>query len=64
MQRLISDIELAELTGRCRSCWQKDRFKRNKNSIPYIRVGRLCRYRLEDVEAWVEKNSSIRQGAR
>jgi excisionase family DNA binding protein len=23
-------------------------------SIPYIKVGRLCRYRRADVEAWIE----------
>ncbi len=62
MQKLLSEADLAELTGRSRSSWQKDRFYRRKNSIPYIRVGRFIRYRLEDVEAWLQKNSVVNGG--
>jgi predicted DNA-binding transcriptional regulator AlpA len=56
MKKLLSDMELAALTGRSRSAWQKDRFTSFPGSIPYIKCGRLVRYQEADVEAWLERN--------
>lgn len=49
--RLLSDRQVSEITGRARSTLQKDRVA--GNGIPYVHVGRLVRYRLSDVEAYI-----------
>ncbi len=49
--RLLSDREVSQITGRARSTLQKDRVV--GGSIPYVYVGRLVRYRLSDVEAYI-----------
>jgi hypothetical protein len=50
--RLIDDRELSRLIGRARSSLQKDRI--TGRGIPYVRVGALVRYRLRDVEAYLD----------
>jgi predicted DNA-binding transcriptional regulator AlpA len=55
MRALLNDTELARLTGRSRSAWQKDRHK-NQPTIPFIKCGRLIRYDMDDVEAWLKQN--------
>jgi predicted DNA-binding transcriptional regulator AlpA len=49
--RLLTDRQVSEITGRARSSLQKDRVA--GRSIPYVYVGRLVRYRLSDVEAYI-----------
>jgi predicted DNA-binding transcriptional regulator AlpA len=49
--RLLSDRQVSEITGRARSTLQKDRVA--GNGIPYVYVGRLVRYRLSVVEAYI-----------
>ena len=49
--RLLSDREVSQITGRARSTLQKDRVV--GGGIPYVYVGRLVRYRLSDVEAYI-----------
>lgn len=58
MQKLFTDIDLEAFTGRSRSSWQKDRFNGNRDGIPFIRCGRLIRYRQEDVLAWLERHTT------
>lgn len=53
---LLTDIDLEKITGRSRSCWQKDRISGGKDMLPFVRIGRLIRYRPEDVEAWIANN--------
>ena len=48
---LLSDHEVERLTGRSRSTLQKDRWR--GGGIPFIRLGRLVRYRPADVAAWL-----------
>jgi predicted DNA-binding transcriptional regulator AlpA len=48
---LLSDHDLELITGRARSCWQKDRLA--GTGPRFIRVGRLIRYRRSDVDAWL-----------
>ena len=49
---LLSDYDLERLTGRSRSCWQKDRL--SGRGPMFVRLGRLVRYRRSDYEAWLE----------
>lgn len=49
--RLLTDRQVSEITGRARSTLQKDRL--GGGGIPYVYVGRLVRYRLSDVQAYI-----------
>jgi predicted DNA-binding transcriptional regulator AlpA len=49
---LLSDRDVARITGRARSTLQKDRVA--GSGIPYIRIGRLVRYRPSDVSAYLD----------
>jgi predicted DNA-binding transcriptional regulator AlpA len=49
--RLLTDRQVSEITGRARSTLQKDRL--HGDGIPYVYVGRLVRYRLSDVERFI-----------
>jgi predicted DNA-binding transcriptional regulator AlpA len=49
--RLLTDREVSQITGRARSTLQKDRVA--GGGIPYVYVGRLVRYRLSDVEGYI-----------
>jgi predicted DNA-binding transcriptional regulator AlpA len=51
IDRLLDDYAVAEITGRARSTLQKDRVA--GTGIPWVRVGRLVRYRESDVAAWL-----------
>jgi predicted DNA-binding transcriptional regulator AlpA len=57
-RRLLSDFDLEEITGRARSTWQKARL--TGDGPPFIRIGRLVRYRASDVEAWLAARPSHR----
>jgi hypothetical protein len=47
----LSDREVERITGRARSTLQKDRVA--GGGIPFVRIGRLARYRPEDVAAYL-----------
>jgi len=51
-EQLLSDRDVEKLTGRARSTLQKDRV--SGNGIPFIRLGRLVRYRPSDVTAYLD----------
>jgi hypothetical protein len=55
LARLLSDRDLEQITGRSRSSWQKDRVK--GGGIPYVRVGRLIRYRADDVKRYLDQRT-------
>jgi excisionase family DNA binding protein len=48
---LLTDYQVAEVTGRSRKTLQKDRVR--GGGLPFIRFGRSVRYRLSDVQAWI-----------
>ena len=50
---LLSDREVSEIIGRARSTIQKDRVL-GKPAIPFVRIGRLVRYRQSDVVAYLD----------
>jgi predicted DNA-binding transcriptional regulator AlpA len=52
LDSLLSDRDVEKITGRARSTLQKDRV--SGSGIPFIRIGRLVRYRQSDVSAYLE----------
>jgi hypothetical protein len=48
---LLSDRDVEKVTGRARSTLQKDRVA--GTGIPFVRLGRLVRYRATDVQAYL-----------
>jgi Helix-turn-helix domain len=50
--RYIDEQEVARITGRALSTLRNDRFCRK--GIPYYKVGRSVRYRLDDVVQFME----------
>ncbi len=55
--RLLDDREVAEITGRARSTLQKDRLA--GSGIPFVRLGRLVRYRQSDINAFLASLPSL-----
>jgi hypothetical protein len=49
---LLSDRDVEKITGRARSTLQKDRV--SGSGIPFVRLGRLVRYRQTDVRAYLD----------
>lgn len=49
---LLSDRDVEKITGRARSTLQKDRV--TGTGIPFVRIGRLVRYRQSDVTAFLD----------
>jgi hypothetical protein len=49
---LLSDRDVERATGRARSTLQKDRVA--GTGIPFVRLGRLVRYRQSDVTAFLD----------
>jgi predicted DNA-binding transcriptional regulator AlpA len=50
--QLLSDRDVEKITGRARSTLQKDRV--SGSGIPFIRLGRLVRYRRSDVAEYLD----------
>ena len=51
--KFLTENELEEMGLGTKAKFRKDR---HKTGIPYVKVGRLVRYRLSDVEAFCEAN--------
>jgi hypothetical protein len=58
VEKLLSDRDLERLKIRARSTAQKDRVA--GTGIPFIRIGRLVRYRPEDVERYLNELPTLR----
>jgi predicted DNA-binding transcriptional regulator AlpA len=56
-ERLLDDKAVAEITGRARSTLQKDRLV--GTGIPFVRLGRLVRYRESDINAFLASLPSL-----
>ncbi|MBM4274352.1 MAG: helix-turn-helix domain-containing protein [Deltaproteobacteria bacterium] len=52
VQRFVGEKEVSKITGRAVQTLRNDRAKRQ--GIPYSKLGRLVRYSLEDVLAYME----------
>ena len=57
---LLTDTDVSRLTGRARKTLQKDRLRGGNESIPFIRLGRLVRYRLSDVQRFIAQRPALR----
>jgi predicted DNA-binding transcriptional regulator AlpA len=55
---LLSDRDVEKITGRARSTLQKDRVV--GTGIPFVRIGRLVRYRQSDVTAFLDSLPLLR----
>ena len=55
---LLTDFDLERITGRARSTWQKARL--TGDGPPFIRLGRLVRYRTSEFNAWLGACPSLR----
>jgi len=55
---LLSDRDVERITGRARSTLQKDRV--SGFGIPFVRIGRLVRYRESDVRAYLDSLPACR----
>ena len=53
-ERLIDEKTTSELLGNSVSTLQSDRY--NRRGIPFIKVGRLVRYKVKDILEYIEKN--------
>ena len=51
--RYISEYEVAEITGRAVSTLRNDRCYHR--GLPYVKFGRLVRYKYDDVIAYMEE---------
>lgn len=50
----VSTKDAARLLGLSTSTLEKWRFFRTEDGPPFVRIGRACRYRLEDLKRWSE----------
>jgi hypothetical protein len=57
---LLTDWDVERLTGRARKTLQKDRLRGGEGCIPFIRLGRLVRYRQSDVADFIAKCPTLR----
>jgi predicted DNA-binding transcriptional regulator AlpA len=57
LEPLLDETEISKLLGRSVATLQKDRLR--GNGPPFIKVGRLVRYRPSGVRAWLDER--IRQ---
>lgn len=55
MERLYDERELAKLTGTSVKKWQLDRLK--GSGPPFVKLGRLVRYRESDLMAWMDSQT-------
>jgi predicted DNA-binding transcriptional regulator AlpA len=55
---LLTDFDLERITDRARSTWQKARLM--GTGPPFIRLGRLVRYRTSEFNAWLSAHPSLR----
>jgi hypothetical protein len=61
LDRLLTEIDVALITGRARSTLQKDRVA--GTGIPFVRLGRQIRYRAADVAAYLDSLPRCRSTA-
>jgi len=52
--KYLTEVQVAEITGRALSTLRNERFCRR--GISYIKIGRSVRYSLEDVVRYMESN--------
>jgi predicted DNA-binding transcriptional regulator AlpA len=57
---LLNEEQVSRLTSLPKSRLQKDRCIGGSRSIPFVKLGRLVRYRESDVAAWMAEQKAYR----
>jgi excisionase family DNA binding protein len=52
--KLLTESQVAELYGITKPCLR--RWRHERRGLPFVKVGRLVRYRQSDVEAFISSN--------
>jgi predicted DNA-binding transcriptional regulator AlpA len=55
IEPLLTESEIARLTGRGVATLQKDRIR--GEGPPFVKIGRLVRYQASAVQAWLDANT-------
>lgn len=62
-KRLLTEVETSECIGMSRSYLRQARMEGNrKNRVPappFIKIGRSVRYRMEDIDKWLDEFSKL-----
>ena len=53
--RLLNQKEVADWMGMSEAWLEQCRFK--KIGIPYIKIGRACRYKKSEVQRWIDEHT-------
>lgn len=53
--RLLTQQQVVDWTGLSRAYFEQARHKGNSELV-YIKIGRAVRYRMSDVQRWIESN--------
>jgi len=52
--RLLTTEQVAAMIGMSKAWLEQDRHKAGDALIPFVKLGKACRYRLSDVEQFIE----------
>jgi predicted DNA-binding transcriptional regulator AlpA len=55
MDKLLTTEQIAELTGMSKSWFEHQRWLGGDEGPRYVKIGRSVRYRLVDVQEWLER---------
>lgn len=55
IDRLITQSEVVRLTGLSSAYFEQARHRKN-SSLVYCKIGRAVRYRMSDVQRWIEEH--------
>lgn len=55
LDRLLTQQEVVEWTGLSSAYFEQARHRGN-SELSYIKIGRAVRYRMSDVQRWIESN--------
>jgi len=55
IDKLLTQKEVVEITGLSHAYFEMARHKKNSKLV-HIKIGRAVRYRLSDVQRWIESN--------
>jgi len=61
-EHLLNETQAAEILG-CKAQTLRIWRCTGRHDLPYVKVGRLCRYRLSDIEKWLAARTVTSTGA-
>lgn len=60
---LLNEIEAAQILSISRHFLRRDRISSSSVGIPFIRIGSAVRYRIVDLEKWIDGRSHVPETA-